>query len=48
MRRFGMRCDRMKAALRELWLGEALTAALRRNREAADALDAVVKEMLKQ
>jgi hypothetical protein len=39
---------KVKAALCALWLGEALTAALRRNREAADALDAVVKEMLKQ
>ncbi|WP_219786946.1 hypothetical protein [Celeribacter sp. PS-C1] len=34
--------------LRELWLGEALSKALKRNREAAAALDAVVKEMLEQ
>ncbi|WP_159075172.1 hypothetical protein [Celeribacter baekdonensis] len=34
--------------LRRLWWGEALATALRQNREAADALDAVVKEMLEQ
>lgn len=43
-----MRWEKAKAALRALWLGGGLTAALKRNREAADALDAVVKEMLKQ
>ncbi|WP_417263639.1 hypothetical protein [Celeribacter sp.] len=39
---------RLWQKLRELWLGEALSKALKRNREAAAALDAVVKEMLEQ
>ncbi|MCA0044574.1 hypothetical protein [Celeribacter litoreus] len=34
--------------LRQITRGETVDAALRRNHEAALALDAVVKEMLKQ
>ncbi|PZX14676.1 hypothetical protein [Celeribacter halophilus] len=34
--------------LHSLWLGEALSRAVARNRAAAEALDAVVKEMLEQ
>lgn len=46
----GMAClmRQLWQKLRELWLGEALSKALKRNREAAAALDAVVKEMLEQ
>lgn len=33
---------------RELWDGRELSASLKRNKDAAHALDAVVKEMLEQ
>lgn len=34
--------------VRAFWMGRSLKAAVVRNQAAADALDAVVKEMLKQ